>query len=109
MSIRESYDAAADAYATHLADEFDRKPARPSPAQLLRRGSRRAGRVAVLGRGPGHIARYLRSRVDVVGIGLSPEMIRVAKASYPEIEFRLETSRRSTLPRAPAPARSNSI
>lgn len=46
--------------------------------------------VADLGCGPGHIAKYLRDRgVAVVGIDLSPAMVRCATRLCPGIEFRV--------------------
>lgn len=90
MGIRESYDAAAEAYAEHLADELDRKPL---DRHLLNRFAEEVhgqGMVADLGCGPGHVARYLTDRgARVTGLDLSEEMIRVAASRNPGIEFRV--------------------
>ena len=46
------------------------------------------GHVADLGCGPGRITAYLQSLgLDTFGIDLSPEMIRVARATYPDLRF----------------------
>lgn len=46
------------------------------------------GPVADLGCGPGHVTAHLRSLgVDAFGIDLSPEMIAVARRTYPELSF----------------------
>src|SRR5262249_54504312 len=53
-------------------------------------GVRGRGRSADVGCGPGHVARYLRDQgVEVVGIDLSPEMVRRAQQLNPGIEFRV--------------------
>ncbi len=86
--VRASYDAAADAYAEHLFDELDRKPLDRHLLNRFAESVRGRGLVADLGCGPGHVARYLRGQgVDVTGIDLSPEMVRVARARNPGIEF----------------------
>nr|WP_083905067.1 class I SAM-dependent methyltransferase [Nocardia transvalensis] len=47
-----------------------------------------AGPVADLGCGPGRITTYLATLgLDVFGIDLSPEMIRLARAAYPDLRF----------------------
>jgi SAM-dependent methyltransferase len=90
MGRRESYDAAAQAYAEHLADELDRKPL---DRHLLNRFAEEVqgqGMVADLGCGPGHVARYLSDQgVRVTGLDLSEQMIRVAVSRNPGIEFRV--------------------
>jgi SAM-dependent methyltransferase len=89
MTIADSYDAAAQAYADELADELDHKPL---DRHLLDRfaESARGGLVADLGCGPGHVARYLHDRgVATIGVDLSPRMIEVARACHPGLEFRV--------------------
>jgi SAM-dependent methyltransferase len=90
MSIRESYDSAAAAYAEHLGSELERKPLDRHLLNRFAEEMRGRGTVADVGCGPGHVAAYLRDRdVSVVGIDLSPEMVRCASRLNPGIEFRV--------------------
>jgi SAM-dependent methyltransferase len=90
MDIRQSYDSVADAYAERLATELDGKPLDRHLLNRFSEETRGGGLVADLGCGPGHIARYLRDQgVDVTGIDLSQEMIRVATSHNPGIQFRV--------------------
>ena len=51
---------------------------------------RGGGLVADLGCGPGHVARYLDAQgVRMVGIDISPGMIRVASELHPALDFRV--------------------
>ncbi|GAC1342756.1 MAG: class I SAM-dependent methyltransferase [Myxococcales bacterium] len=77
--VARSYDRVARAYADHFFDELDGKPLDRALLELFAAEVRGRGRVADLGCGPGHLARFLHERgVEVVGIDSSPEMIRVA-------------------------------
>lgn len=90
MDVRESYDAAAPAYAEHLAAELDRKPLDRHLLNRFAEEMQERGLVADLGCGSGHVARYLHDRgVRVVGLDLSPEMIRVAGDLNPGLDFRV--------------------
>lgn len=101
MDIRDSYDSAADAYAEHLADELVHKPLDRHLLNRFAEETRDRGLVADLGCGPGHVARHLREQgVSVVGIDLSPGMIRVASALHPKIEFRVGDMTRLDVPDA---------
>ena len=97
-SVRESYDAAAAAYAERLSDELDRKPL---DRHLLNRFAEEVsgrGLVADLGCGPGHVAAYLAARgVSALGIDLSPAMIAAASSRHPGIDFRAGDMRRLDL------------
>ena len=89
MDVRSSYDSAASAYAEHLFNELESKPL---DRHLLNRFAEEVGggRVADVGCGPGHVARYLSEHgVDAFGIDLSPEMIRVAKKMSPGLSFQV--------------------
>lgn len=87
--IRTSYDAAAAAYAEHLADELAAKPLDRHLLNRFAEAVRGHGTTADLGCGPGHVAGYLREQgVDMVGIDLSPGMVREAVRLHPGIEFR---------------------
>jgi SAM-dependent methyltransferase len=101
MDVRDSYDSAADAYAEHLATELDQKPLDRHLLNRFAEETRGRGLVADLGCGPGHVARYLQEQgVTVVGIDLSPEMVRVATDLHPGIEFRIGDMSRLDLPDA---------
>jgi ubiquinone/menaquinone biosynthesis C-methylase UbiE len=94
-----SYDKVAQEYARRISDELQHKPL---DRQLLERFARTVkGRVCDLGCGPGHVARYLYDAgADVIGIDLSPEMVRAAGALHPQIEFRQGDMQKLDLPDA---------
>jgi SAM-dependent methyltransferase len=101
MDLRDSYDSAADAYAENLATELDHKPLDRHLLNRFAEEARGRGLVADLGCGPGHVARYLQEQgVTVVGIDLSPGMVRVATGLHPGIEFRIGDMNRLDLPDA---------
>ena len=89
MSIADSYDAAARAYAMHLADELAHKPLDRELLDRLALATH-SGVVADLGCGPGHVARYLADRgAHVIAIDLSPRMIDVARELHPGLDARV--------------------
>ncbi|HVG09602.1 MAG TPA: class I SAM-dependent methyltransferase [Thermoanaerobaculia bacterium] len=95
MSIRDSYDAAASAYADHLFTELEQKPLDRHLLNRFAEATRGQGWVADLGCGPGHVAKYLREQgVSVIGVDLSAEMIKVAGNLSPGIDFRVGDMRR---------------
>lgn len=101
MDVRESYDSAAEAYAEHLATELERKPLDRHLLNRFAEETRGKGLVADLGCGPGHVTRYLHEQgVTVVGIDLSPEMIRVARQLHPAVDFEVGDMGRLDLPDA---------
>jgi SAM-dependent methyltransferase len=80
----------AEEYAARMFHEL---AAKPRDRELLDRflaSLPGPGPVCDLGCGPGQVARYLadRGRPDVLGIDLSPEMVRVARARSPGLRFR---------------------
>ena len=90
MDVRLSYDSAARAYAEHLAAELEGKPLDRHLLNRFAEEVRGKGLVADLGCGPGHVARYLVAKgISMLGIDLSPEMIRVASELHPGIDFRV--------------------
>lgn len=90
MNVRASYDAAARAYAEHLADELERKPLDRHLLNRFAEAVQGQGVVADLGCGPGHVAAYLRDRnVEAVGFDLSPGMVREAARLHRGIDFRV--------------------
>ncbi|MEA2691188.1 MAG: hypothetical protein QOJ16_575 [Acidobacteriota bacterium] len=98
-TTRDSYDALAAAYAEHLGSELAQKPLDRHLLNRFAEGVRDRGLTADLGCGPGHVARYLREQgAQVLGIDLSPEMVRQAHELNPEIEFRVGDMRSLDLP-----------
>lgn len=87
-TIRQSYDAAATAYAEHLSRELEQKPLDRHLLNRFAEETRGRGLVADLGCGPGQVGAYLSAEgVTTVGIDLSPEMIRVARETFPGLQF----------------------
>lgn len=85
---RASYDAVADDYASRIAVELRYKPFDRLLLDQFAERVRGLGRVADIGCGPGHVARYLNDRgVEVVGIDLSPRMLECARGLHPNIVF----------------------
>jgi len=85
----ESYHSAAEAYAQHLFGELYGKPLDRHLLDRFAAEVRGRGRVADVGCGPGHVARYLAERgVDVFGVDLSPAMVDSARRRNPGLEFR---------------------
>jgi SAM-dependent methyltransferase len=98
MDVRESYDSAAQAYAEHLAAELEHKPLDRHLLNRFAESVRGRGPVADLGCGPGHVARYLHEQgVEMIGIDLSPEMVRVASNLHPGLPFRVGDMRQLDL------------
>ncbi len=87
--VETSYDRVAADYVQRIFEELAHKPL---DCQLLDRFAARVrgtGSACDLGCGPGHVARYLHERgVEVIGIDLSPVMVRHARELNPEIAFR---------------------
>lgn len=96
-----SYDALAEAYAQRMLHELDHKP---FDRDLLDQFAARfagQGRVADVGCGPGHVARYLHERgVDACGVDLSPAMTALAQREHPGIDFYAEDMRALPFPDA---------
>ncbi|MCM6777552.1 class I SAM-dependent methyltransferase [Nocardia sp. CDC159] len=85
-ATRAGYDALAEKYAEIAAGEMDKRPF--DRAMLRAFADVVRGTVAELGCGPGRIAAHLHGLgLDVFGIDLSPEMIRLARAAYPRLRF----------------------
>ena len=87
---RASYDSVAADYAERFQGELAGKPLDRALfaafAELVQAAG--AGPVADIGCGPGHVAAYLHGLgLNAFGIDLSPEMIAVARRSYPGLRF----------------------
>jgi ubiquinone/menaquinone biosynthesis C-methylase UbiE len=89
-SVRRVYDAVAEDYAAHFADELDHKPLDRALLAALIEQTEPGTPIADLGCGPGHVAAWLAQHgATAVGIDLSPEMVAVARRDHPEVEYRV--------------------
>ncbi|GIH78360.1 class I SAM-dependent DNA methyltransferase [Planobispora longispora] len=89
-TTRTAYDAVAVEYSALFRTAHESKPLDRAMlsafAELVR--STGSGPVADLGCGPGHVTAYLRSLgLTVSGLDLSPTMIALARAAYPDLRF----------------------
>ena len=99
MNVRASYDSAADAYADHLFTELEQKPLDRHLLNRFAEAVAGRGLVADLGCGPGHVAKYLHNKgVTMLGVDISPEMIRRAKEMIPAVDFRVGDMKSLDLP-----------
>ena len=100
---RTSYDAVAVAYAERFRDELAAKPLDramlASFAELVRDAG--AGPVADIGCGTGRVTSHLNGLgLPVFGIDLSPQMVAVARQSYPGLRFEVGSMLALDLPDA---------
>ncbi|HWO19956.1 MAG TPA: methyltransferase domain-containing protein [Kofleriaceae bacterium] len=85
---RESYDAVAETYADKFEGELEDKHLDRALLDTFAELCRGAGPVYDLGCGPGHVTRYLAGRGALArGLDLSPEMVRIARARSPGLDF----------------------
>ncbi|MFF0309015.1 class I SAM-dependent DNA methyltransferase [Streptosporangium sp. NPDC004379] len=88
-ATRTAYDAIVDRYAEFAGAKFAEMPlvrAMLTPFAELVGAS--GGRVADLGCGPGHVTAHLSTLgLDVLGVDLSPEMVALARRTYPGLRF----------------------
>lgn len=85
--VRSAYDTVADTYADSLRDELVHKP---FDRWLLERvaGLAKAGPIADVGCGPGHVAAFLADAgAHVTGVDVAPAMVTRARADYPDLTF----------------------
>lgn len=100
-SLRASYDSVAAEYVEHIYAELAQKPLDRHLLNRFAEEVRDRGTVGDLGCGPGHVARYLHEQgVQVLGIDLSPEMVRWATQLNPDLDFRVGDIRALDLPDA---------
>jgi SAM-dependent methyltransferase len=86
--LEASYDRIAAHYAEEYFKELERKPFDLEMLNDFALSVRAMGRVCEIGCGPGQVARYLQDRgVDMCGIDLSQEMVKVARRLNPDISF----------------------
>lgn len=101
---RAAYNIVAADYARLLSDELDAKPLDRAMlaafAEVVRAEAR--GPVADLGCGPGRVTAHLRRLgvADVFGVDLSPEMVAVARRTYPDLRFEVGSMTALDLPDA---------
>jgi SAM-dependent methyltransferase len=99
MNVSDSYNAVAPEYAARIAGELAHKPFDRQVLEDFARRARdvpeaRALPVLDIGSGPGHVARYLHDLgLHVVGVDVSPGMVREARGLNPDIEFRVADMR----------------
>lgn len=87
-ATRRSYDAVAETYAALFGDELAGKPL--DRALLAAFAETVSGPVADLGCGPGHVTAHLHGLgCAAFGVDLSPEMVAVARRTYPAVSFSL--------------------
>ncbi|MBB3052352.1 SAM-dependent methyltransferase [Prauserella isguenensis] len=91
---RASYDTDASGYADRVRGLLDGKPYLRASLALFAESVKAAGGgpVADVGCGPGYVTEHLRDAgVDAFGIDLSPEMIALARRTYPRARFDVGT------------------
>lgn len=88
--IPATYDVVAGEYAATFSDELDGKPFDRDLLDRLSRDVAGDGLVCDLGCGPGQIGAYLAERGrDVIGVDISPGMLRTARERHPNLRFQL--------------------
>ncbi|WP_169950130.1 class I SAM-dependent methyltransferase [Microbispora sp. H11081] len=86
----EAYDAVAVLYADLFRDSLDRLPLDRAMLAAFAESVRAAGAgpVTEVGCGPGHVTAHLRDLgLNAFGVDLSPKMIELARAAYPDLRF----------------------
>ena len=96
-SVGRSYDLVAAEYHRRFAHELDHKPFdREKLAAFVRRLGDGAA-VCEVGCGDGHVSAHLAELgANVRGVDVSAEMVAVARAAYPDLQF--EQANKRTLP-----------
>jgi SAM-dependent methyltransferase len=94
--VRSSYDALAERYAEEIGDELVGKPVDRALygcfAELVREMAGAGLIVGDVGCGPGHVCRYLAGLgLNVLGVDVSPGMVRVARLRHPHLRFEVGT------------------
>ncbi|MGV9674280.1 class I SAM-dependent DNA methyltransferase [Nocardia sp. NPDC003482] len=96
---RAGYDAVAEQYAAMFAGAMAERPFDRAVLAAFADLVRGTGSVADIGCGPGRITGDLRDLgLDVFGIDLSPEMVRLARRAHPDLRFEEGTMTALALP-----------
>jgi SAM-dependent methyltransferase len=89
------YDAIAQKYSSQYDDDLSDNPRIDKFSSYLPDKSF----VIDIGCGTGAVTKYIYSKgIEVIGMDLSEEMIKIAKANHPQIEFKVEDIRTLTYP-----------
>ncbi len=89
-AVRAAYDAVAPAYARQFLRELDRKPLDRWLLAGFAELVRGKGRVADLGTGCGHVARFLKERgVDAFGVDFSSTSVALARETHRDVGLEL--------------------
>jgi trans-aconitate methyltransferase len=90
VALAETYNVVAGDYAATFSDELGAKPFDTELLDDLARDFVGGGLVCDLGCGPGQIGAYLATRgCDVIGVDISPGMLRTARERHPSVRFQL--------------------
>lgn len=86
-SLRDSYDAVADAYDARYSAELDSKPLDRALLEAVAQLSA-SGTLADVGCGPGHVGSFLAGHHrEVVGLDLALRMVQIARRRNPQQRF----------------------
>ncbi|MGV9412262.1 class I SAM-dependent methyltransferase [Nocardia sp. NPDC003693] len=102
---RAAYDEVAELYTgmfrDHLLTSVYDRAVLEVFTEAVRESEHAGAPVAEVGCGPGRITNHLhRAGLDVFGLDLSPEMIRLARIEYPGLRFEVGSMERLELPDA---------
>ncbi|MGR4850385.1 class I SAM-dependent DNA methyltransferase [Streptomyces sp. LARHCF252] len=87
-AVRESYDTVAADYARLVKEPAELDPVSRAMLAAFAELARPLGPVADLGCGPGKVTAHLAALgVQVLGVDVSPRMVELARAAYPELRF----------------------
>ncbi|MFF0006544.1 class I SAM-dependent methyltransferase [Streptomyces tibetensis] len=87
-AVRESYDTVAADYARRVPEPAELDPVSRTLLAAFAELTASRGPVADLGCGPGKVTAHLAALgVPVFGVDVSPKMIELARAAYPELRF----------------------
>ena len=87
--IIKTYNATAESYAANRIDELSRKHFDRLILKEFARHNKDIGTCADFGCGPGQTTKFLFDSgvKDIVGVDISPGMVKVAKGIFPDIRF----------------------
>ncbi|MFI6325704.1 class I SAM-dependent DNA methyltransferase [Nonomuraea sp. NPDC050556] len=86
--VRDAYDSFAVEYAEFVEGVLEKSPLERAMLVVFAELVRGEGPVADVGCGPGYATAFLRDLgVDAFGMDLSPGMVELARAAYPDLRF----------------------